>query len=54
MLIGKNGEMIKRIGTHARKEIEKLLQSKVFLELHVKVREDWRNSHAILTNLGYK
>jgi len=53
MLIGKNGEMIKRIGTNARREIENLIQKKVFLDLHVKVRKDWRNNYTILKNLGF-
>lgn len=54
ILIGKKGEMIKRIGTQARRQIEEMLQCKVYLELHVKVREDWRNRNPILNNLGYK
>ncbi|MHB1485283.1 MAG: GTPase Era [Saccharofermentanales bacterium] len=54
ILIGKNGEMIKRIGSRARTQIELMLQCKVYLELYVKVREDWRNSIPILGNLGYK
>ena len=53
MLIGKNGEMIKRIGTNARREIENLMQKKVYLDLHVKVRNDWRNNHTILKTLGF-
>ena len=54
ILIGKKGEMIKRIGTQARRQIEEMLQCKIYLELHVKVREDWRNRNPILDNLGYK
>lgn len=54
ILIGKKGEMIKRIGTQARRKIEEMLQCKIYLELHVKVREDWRNRNPILDNLGYK
>lgn len=53
MLIGKNGEMIKRIGSNARKQIELMVQKQVYLELHVKVRDDWRNNHSILKNLGF-
>ena len=53
MLIGRQGEMIKRIGTGARRNMEELLQCKVHLELFVKVRKDWRNDHAILAELGY-
>lgn len=54
ILIGKKGEMIKRIGTFARKRIEEMIQCKSFLEIHVKVREDWRNKNTILEDLGYK
>lgn len=54
ILIGKNGEMIKRIGSRARMQIEQMLQCKVYIELFVKVREDWRNNIPILGNLGYK
>ncbi|MHB8961763.1 MAG: GTPase Era [Saccharofermentanales bacterium] len=53
MLIGKQGEMIKRIGIGARKGIEELLQCKVHLELFVKVRKDWRNDTNVLSELGY-
>lgn len=53
IIIGKNGETIKRIGTYARKDIEKLLDTHVHLELWVKVREDWRNKGSILKELGY-
>ncbi len=54
ILIGKNGEMIKRIGMQSRRQIEEMLQCKIYLELYVKVREDWRNRNPILNNLGYK
>lgn len=54
ILIGKNGEMLKKIGTLARVDIEKLLGNKVFLELWVKVKTDWRNSDFMLKTLGYK
>jgi len=54
ILIGKNGEMIKRIGTQSRRQIEAMLQCKIYLELYVKVREDWRNRNPILNNLGFK
>lgn len=54
ILIGKNGEMIKKIGTSARIEIEKFLDSKVHLELWVKVKDDWRNSDAQIRNFGFK
>ena len=53
MLIGKGGEAIKSIGTAARKEIEEFLGRRVFLELRVKVNEDWRRSEIKLRRLGF-
>ena len=53
IIIGKNGSMIKRIGTDARKDIEWLLGTRVNLQLWIKVREDWRNSVAAMRELGY-
>ena len=53
IIIGKKGETIKRIGSYARADIEKLLDTQVFLELWVKVREDWRNHGSALKELGY-
>jgi GTP-binding protein Era len=44
ILIGKNGEMLKTIGANARREIERELEIKIYLELWVKVREKWRES----------
>jgi len=54
IIVGKSGQMIGRIGANARREIENLLGSKVFLELYVKVSKDWRNRERILRNLGYE
>jgi GTP-binding protein Era len=54
ILIGKSGEMLKRIGTTARKEIESLLGTRVFLELFVKVHEDWRSSHSFVEDLDWR
>lgn len=54
ILIGKGGAMLKRIGTSARKQIERLLGTKVFLELFVKVRENWRNSESALDELDWR
>jgi GTP-binding protein Era len=54
ILIGRGGVMLKRIGTSARKQIERLLGTKVFLELFVKVRENWRNSEAALDELDWR
>jgi GTP-binding protein Era len=54
ILIGKNGEMLKRIGTIARKEIESLLGTRVFLELFVKIHEDWRSSSTFVEDLDWR
>jgi len=54
IVIGKKGELLKKIGSEARRDIEFLLGNKVFLELWVKVKEDWRNKENILRNLGYQ
>lgn len=53
ILIGKKGEALKRVGEEARKDIEQFLGRKVFLELWVKVKEDWRKNNSVLKNLGY-
>lgn len=54
IIIGKNGSMLKKISTYARQDIEKFLGSKVYLELWVKVKREWRDSMSILKDLGYK
>lgn len=54
IIIGKRGEKLKSIGTLARKDIERLLDVKVFLELWVKVKPGWRENKAALTELGLK
>lgn len=53
ILIGKEGRMLKKIGQNARKEIENLLGSRVFLELWVKVQKDWRNKDRLLRDFGF-
>lgn len=53
IIIGKNGSMIKKIGTEARQEIVKFIDKKVYLELFVKVEEDWRNNKKYLKQFGY-
>ena len=53
IIIGKRGAMLKEIGQLARKDIETMLGGKVFLDLWVKVRKDWRNRDAILRSLGF-
>ncbi len=54
IIIGKNGSMLKKIGTMAREDIENLMQKKVYLELFCKVEADWRNRDHYLKNYGYK
>lgn len=54
IIIGKEGSMLKKIGSLSRTEIENLLGVKVFLQLWVKVKPDWRNSDNMLKTLGYK
>ncbi|MBC7765608.1 MAG: GTPase Era [Hyphomonadaceae bacterium] len=54
IIIGKQGSMLKRIGTMARMDIEKIFGNKIFLELWVKVKPDWRNSEFMLKDFGFK
>jgi GTP-binding protein Era len=54
IIIGKKGAMMKAIGTAARFDIERLLDTKVFLELWVKVKKDWRDDDQLLRELGYR
>ncbi len=54
IIIGKAGEMIKKVGTYARKDMEEFLQKKVFLEMFVKVIPDWRNRKNYLKQFGYE
>jgi GTP-binding protein Era len=51
IVIGRAGEMIKRIGTGAREELERFFDTKVFLDLHVKVQSDWREDERVLNRL---
>ncbi len=53
ILIGKNGSSIKRVGMESRKDIEAFIEKQVFLELYVKVRENWRNNERSLKGFGY-
>lgn len=53
IIIGKQGAMLKKIGMNARKDVEDLLESKVNLQLWVKVKKDWRDSEFLLKNFGY-
>jgi GTP-binding protein Era len=54
ILIGRHGQMLKKIGTAARQEIEKMLGTKVFLELFVKVRPNWRESRTFVDELDWR
>ena len=54
IIIGKQGAMLKRIGTDARKEIELLFEYRVNLKLWVKVKKDWRDSDFLIKNYGYR
>ena len=54
ILIGKRGERLKAIGTEARLELERFLGKKIFLELHVKIKPDWRESESFLQDLTWR
>lgn len=54
IIIGRQGSMLKKIGTSAREDIEEFLQAKVNLKLWVKVKKDWRDSDFLLKNFGFK
>lgn len=53
IIIGKGGNVLKKVGQMARYDIEKMLGRKVYLELFVKVKSDWRNNNYLLKNFGY-
>ena len=54
IIIGKGGAGIKRIGSHAREDIERMLDTKVFLDLYVRVKENWRDSDFNINDFGFK
>lgn len=54
IIIGKKGAMLKKIGMYAREDIENMLNTKVNLQLWVSIKDDWRNSKAMLNTLGYR
>ena len=53
IIIGKGGEMLKRISTHAREDIERFMGTKVFLQTWVKVKENWRDNLNYIRSFGY-
>lgn len=53
IVIGKNGEMLKKIGTYAREDLEEILCSRIYLDIWVRVKENWRDRPALLNNFGY-
>ena len=54
IIVGKNGESLKLIGTYARQDLEKFFGTKIYLNLWVKVKENWRESAAVVGNFGYQ
>ena len=54
ILIGKGGNLLKKIGTEARIELEKIVEKKIFLGLEVKIDKDWRKKQKSLKNFGYE
>jgi len=52
IVVGRGGEMIKRIGTAAREDLERFFDTRVFLDLHVRVRSEWREDERVLKDLG--
>ena len=54
IIIGNTGALLRKIGAEARMDIQKLLATKVYLDLWVKVKKDWRNKSGMLSELGYK
>lgn len=54
IIIGKSGAMLKKIGSAARFEIERMMEQQVNLKLWVKVRKEWRDSELLMKNFGYR
>jgi GTPase len=54
IVVGRGGEMIKRIGTAAREDLERFFDTRVFLDLHVRVKSEWREDDAVLDDIGLK
>ena len=54
IVVGRGGEMIKKIGTAAREDLERFFDTRVFLDLHVRVKSEWREDDAVLDDIGLK
>jgi len=54
IIIGKNGQMLKKIGAESRIDVEKMLETSVYLDLWVKVKKNWRDNENNLNQLGYR
>ena len=54
IIVGKHGEELKRVGSYARADLEAIFGTKVYLNLWVKVKENWRYSQRVITDFGYK
>ena len=53
IIIGKNGEMLKKIGSYAREDMEAFFGTRVYLDLWIKVKENWRENEMTMNNLGF-
>jgi GTPase len=54
IIVGRGGDMIKRIGIAAREDLEKFFDTRVFLDLHVRVKSEWREDDSVLSDIGLK
>jgi GTP-binding protein Era len=52
IVVGRGGDMIKRIGTAAREELERFFATRVYLDLHVRVKSEWREDDGVLSEIG--
>jgi len=54
IILGRGGDMIKRIGIAAREDLERFFDTRVFLDLHVRVKSEWREDETVLNDIGVK
>ena len=54
IVVGRGGDMIKKIGIAAREDLEKFFDTRVFLDLHVRVKSEWREDDSVLSDIGVK